>query len=785
MASKQTLVPPADAPYRDAALSTAGRVEDLLARMTLDEKLAQLVGLWVSADADAGEVAPFQAEFFGAGGKLDLDAALTHGLGQVTRPLGSRPVDPADGARVLNNLQRRMLDQTRLGIPVIAHEECLTGYMAKGATGFPSPLNYGATWDAGLVERVADVIRRQMRAVGTHVGLAPVADVIRDARWGRVEECIAEDPYLVGTLLTGYVRGLQGDDLRTGVAATLKHFVGYSGSEGGRNFAPTHVGPRELADVYLIPFEMAIKDGGCNGVMNAYHDNDGVPCTASHELLTETLRHRWGFDGVVVSDYFSVAFLQLLHGTAADKVESAAQALSAGLDVELPSPDCYPLLGEAIERGLLDESVVDTAVRRVLTQKFRLGLFEQPFVDDLPDTLETDADRALVREVADKSIVLLTNGAPAGSDRALLPLDPTTPRVAVIGPNAHEPMALFGNYSFQNHVAAHFPHLDIGALPVSVLDAIAAVTTGEVTYARGCEIMSDDPSGIAEAVAVADAADVAIVVVGDKAGHFGMGTVGEGTDRDDLRLPGAQQALVDAVAATGTPMVVVLVNGRPFALQDVVAAADAVVEAWFPGQEGGHAIADILFGAVNPSGRTTVTFTTGAGQMPRFYNHKTLSPGIPGFSFTPPVFPFGHGLSYTTFAYDDLVVEADAVPVDGVVRASCTVTNTGDRPGDEVVQCYVRDVVGSLPRPVRELKGFARISLAAGASARVAFDLPCDLFSFTGIDLTRIVEPGEVEVSIGRSSADLPLVATVVLTGDVRTVGEDRALSSVVTVSPR
>ena len=325
---------------RHSSLEVGQRVKELLDRMTLGEKVAQLTSLWLNLDSESGDFAPFQAGFEDT--SLDPDTLLREGLGQITRPFGTRPVDPAVGARALRAFQRRLVEETRLGIPAIAHEESLTGFMAQGATQFPSPLNYGATWDPDLIERVGDVIRRQMRAVGTHQALAPVADVIRDARWGRVEECVSEDPYLVGCIVTAYVRGLQGDDLTTGVAATLKHFAGYSASEGGRNFAPVHAGRREMADVFLLPFEMAVKDAGARSVMNGYHAIDGQPCASSHELLTEILRDQWGFEGIVVADYGAIGMLETLHHTAEGKAAAAAAALDAGLDVELPSASYYP-----------------------------------------------------------------------------------------------------------------------------------------------------------------------------------------------------------------------------------------------------------------------------------------------------------------------------------------------------------------------------------------------------------------------------------------------------------
>ncbi len=399
-----------DAAFRDPRLPPERRARDLLFRMTREEKIAQLCSVWLMLDPASGAFAPMQA--FGAP-PGDPERDLRHGIGQITRPFGSRPVAPREGVRALNAFQHRLVEGTRLGIPAIAHEEALTGFMTEGATQFPSPQSYGATWDPALIRRVGDAIRRQMRACGTHQALAPVADVARDARWGRVEECLGEDPRLVGALVSAYVEGLQGDDLRHGVVATLKHFAGYAASEGGRNFAPVHAGPRELADVFLVPFEMAVACAGARSVMNAYHEIDGVPCAASRRLLTEVLRERWGFDGIVVADYFSVRMLHQLHRVAEGAVDAAALALSAGLDVELPTSECFAEgLPEALDRGLLDPAALDTAVLRVLRLKVELGLFERPYADeDAPELASLDAPeaRALAREVAAKSIVLLRN----------------------------------------------------------------------------------------------------------------------------------------------------------------------------------------------------------------------------------------------------------------------------------------------------------------------------------------------------------------------------------------
>ncbi len=782
--------------YRDSTAAPAERVRDLLDRMSPTEKVAQLTSVWLTVDSSTGEVAPSQTNFGGAPAWTP-EEALANGVGQITRLLGTRPVDPSAGARMVNEVQRRLTSETRLGIPAICHEECLSGAMFAGATSFPSPLNLASTWDPGLVEAMTAAIGRQMRAVGATQGLAPVADVARDARWGRVEETFGEDPYLVGLLVSAYVRGLQGSkggadgDMGDGVVATLKHFCGYSSSEGGRNFAPAHIGPRELADVFLVPFEMAVRDGGALSLMNAYQEIDGQPPAASRQLLTGVLRDEWGFSGFTVADYGAVQFLQNLHKVAADSAEAAALAVQAGLDVELPAPVDYPRgIPEALRRGLLDQSDVDRAVGRVLSVKFRLGLFERPFVDvdAVPAALNRPEDAALGAEIARRSVVLLKN-------TGILPLGgPGSPdvsgggaRVAVLGPNAADPLALFGNYSFENHVVStHFADQAGGVDAPTVLDALVGrLGPDRVVHEPGCSVRGEETGGIAAAAAAAAAADLAVVVLGDRAGHFNLGTVGEGSDTAHLGLPGVQPALADAVLATRTPTVVVLLAGRPHAIARLKDRAAAVVQAWFPGAGGAAALVDVLFGDAEPLGRSPLTFSAAAGTMPRYYNHKLLAMGVPRQADFEPVFPFGHGLSYTTFEYSDLAVDPPEVAVDGEVTVTCSVANTGGRPGDEVVQLYVHDRLASVTRPVMELKGFVRAALGPGESARVTFGLPVDLLSFCGPDLRRRVEPGRFSVYVGASAGDIRLRGRFDVVGEVRVIGPGRRLTSTAAVARR
>ncbi|WP_448809101.1 beta-xylosidase/alpha-l-arabinosidase [Agromyces bauzanensis] len=770
-------------PWQDASLPVDDRVDALMAAMTLDEKLAQLYGVWVGASDDGGDdVAPHQHAM---DDHIDLDQLLPAGLGQLTRQFGTAPIDAATGALSLMRTQERIVAAGRFGIPALAHEECLAGFAAWGATAYPVPLSWGATFDPALVERMSRRIGEDMRSVGVHQGLAPVLDVVRDARWGRVEETIGEDPYLVGTIGTAYVRGLEA----SGIVATLKHFVGYSASKGGRNLAPVSVGPRELADVLLPPFEMAVREGGVRSVMNAYTDLDGVPTAADRTLLTELLRETWGFDGTVVADYFTVAFLKLLHGTAGSWGEAAAAALEAGIDVELPTVKTFgEPLRRAVEAGVVAESTVDTALRRVLRQKADLGLLDADW-SPVPPTLEgSDLDdidalrgridldspenRALAARLAEEAVVLVKNDG-------TLPLAASGPRtIAVIGPNADDPYAMLGCYSFPAHVVVQHPGIAMGIEIPTLLEAVRAEFPGsDIRHAVGTSVDGGETEGLADAAALAASADVVILALGDRAGLFGRGTSGEGCDVEALDLPGAQQRLVDTVLATGTPTVVTLLTGRPYALGRAVTDAAAIVQAFFAGEEGAPAIAGILSGRVNPSGRLPVSIPATPGSQPTTYLAAPLARAN-GVSNVDPTaaFPFGHGLGYATFEWLSFTCDDQESGVDGEATVRLRLRNSGDRAGTEVVQLYLHDPVASVVRPVQRLVGYARAELAPGEEAEVHFTVPADLASFTGLAGHRIVEPGEIVLSAGRSSADLPFAHTVRLTGRTRRVDHTRRL---------
>jgi beta-glucosidase len=716
-----------------------------------------------------------------------LDTTAEHGLGQLTRVFGTAPIAAADGVTKLATLQQQVIDRSRLGIPAIAHEECLTGFTAYGATVYPAAIAWGATFDPELIEQMAAAIGSDLAAVGVHQGLSPLLDVVRDYRWGRVEETIGEDPYLVGTLGAAYVRGLQG----AGVIATLKHFCGYSASRAGRNHAPVPIGRREFGDVLLPSFEMAVRLGGARSVMNSYSDVDGVPVAADRDLLTTTLREHWGFDGTVVSDYWSVPFLQTMHRVAADAAEAAGLALVAGMDVELPETSAYYELTAALDRGLIDEQHLDTAVRRVLTQKIELGLLDadwQPRVADQPIDLDSGRNRDLARRVAEESVTLLANDG-------VLPHQPRAgERIAVIGPVAGDIGTFFGCYSFPNHVLSRSGSDDIGLPGHNLVEALEAEFSGcELRYAEGVPILQSDRSGVADAVELVADSDLVVLAVGDRAGMFGHGTSGEGCDSVDLSLPGLQrdlaEAVLDAAEQSGTKVVLLVVSGRPYALGGLAERSAAVIQAFMPGIEGGPALAGVLSGRVDPRGRLPIGIPDHPGGQPGTYLAAPLAWYSDGVSNLDPrpLYPFGHGLSYTTFELSDLELSAAEIGTDGTVEVSATVTNTGDRGGSDVVQLYAGDPVARVARPLKQLIGYAKLRLQPRESARVRFSVHTDRFAYigpgpVGPDFGRIVDPGEIELSVGRSSEDRPLQGSVTLTGAVRAVGDGRVLDTPVEV---
>lgn len=755
--------------WADPTADIEARVEALMAEMTPAEKIAQLGSYWADKRDSTQIIAPMQDVL--SKGRPPFEEAVADGIGHLTRVFGTTPVTAREGMGKVRDSQRHLLEGTRLGIPAVVHEECLTGFTTLGATVYPASMAWAATFDPELVREMADAIGSDMAAVGVHHGLSPVLDVVTDYRWGRVEETLGEDPYVVGTLATAYVEGLQG----AGVIATLKHFAGHATSRGGRNHAPVSMGERELRDLVLPPFEMAVRVGAARSVMNSYTELDRVPAGADRWLLTELLRDEWGFDGTVVSDYWAVAFLKSKHGVAETMADAGRLALHAGIDVELPDIAAYRILDDGDPDPVRTRADIDTAVRRVLAQKIELGLLDAGWAPAEPADVDLDSprNRDIARRLAEESIILLDN------DRGLLPLDPGTRRIAVVGPCVEDPGALMGAYSYPIHVMPRHPEMGLGIDATSIPDALRSAAPGaEVVVERGTPLVDPaDDAEFARAVEAAAASDVVIAVVGDRAGMFGKGTSGEGSDAPSLGLPGDQGRLVDALLDTGTPVVLLVLSGRPYALGAYTGRAAAIVQSFMPGVEGAGAIAGVLTGAVNPSGHLPVQIPRSNGALPHTYLAPPLGQDgdrISNLSIAP-AFPFGHGLSYTTFALGDVTLDRDAMPNDGTVVASVAVTNTGGRAGATVVQLYSADPVAQVTRPVQQLVGYARVSLEPGATASVSFALHADRFSFTGLQRRRIVEPGVVHLTAGLSLTDVTAPADLTITGPARVV-EDPVL---------
>jgi beta-glucosidase len=753
------------------ARTGSARVQDLLAQMTLKEKLAQITSFWFRELQENQQPSPEK-----------LRKLLKNGIGQVTRVGGTSTLSPVEAARAGNAIQRFLVNETRLGIPAILHEECCAGYMGLGGTTFPQMLGVAATWRPALLEQMTNEIRKQLLAIGARQGLAPVLDVARDARWGRCEETFGEDPTLVSQFGVAYVRGLQGESLGNGVLATGKHFVGYSASLGGMNVAPTAMGWRDLWDIYLGPFQAAIRDAGLHSIMNAYVELDGDVVAASPRILSELLRGELGFDGLVVADYEAIQMIHTYHNAAEDLTDAAARAMNAGIEVELPTRACYgERLQAALEAGEVGLEAIDQAVARHLQKKIDLGLFENPYVDEgrVLEVFETPAQRSLAREIATQSLTLLKNDG-------ILPLAKDIQRLAVIGPNAHSGRNLLGDYSYASmlerlsgapEATARFENgkaVGIAAHMVAVptvLDALRQrLPQAEVLYAKGCDNLDPDASDFEAAVQAAGQADAVVLVLGDRSGMTVDCTCGETRDSADLRLPGVQEALAQAVLAAGKPVIVVLVTGRPLAIGFLAENAAAILEAWLPGEEGGVAVAQALLGEINPGGKLPMSFPRHPGQLPIFYNQKPSG----GKSMwhrdytmvkAGPLYPFGHGLSYTTFEYSDLRLDRSQAAAGESLAIQLSVRNRGGRAGDEVVQLYVRDENASYPRPVKELKGFARLSLQPGETRRVTFRLPMNQLAFYNGDLELVVEAGTIKVMVGSSSDDIRLDAGFEITG--------------------
>ncbi|MEP7245374.1 MAG: glycoside hydrolase family 3 N-terminal domain-containing protein [Gammaproteobacteria bacterium] len=745
--------------YKNAAAPVEQRVEDLLSRMTLAEKIEQITTVWTR-----------KSEVLNAAGEFDAAKARERhpaGIGHFARPndlqgLGSPTETPFRDAKqtvaLVNAIQRYQMNETRLAIPTLFHEEGLHGYAARGATHFPQSIALASTWDPELLTRVFTIVGREIRARGVQLVLAPVVDVARDPRWGRIEETYGEDPYLVGELGVAAVRGFQGDSLplaKGHVFATLKHMTGHGQPEAGTNVGPASISERVLREIFFPPFQAAVKRGNVQSVMASYNEIDGVPSHANGWLLNHVLRQEMGFRGAVVSDYWGIDDLERLHHVEPDLTSAAVRALKAGVDFDLPDGNAYSKLPEALAAGRVTQSEIDEAVRRMLRLKFLSGVFEDPYADAKYAAAITDnADaRALATEAARKAVVLLKNDGTLPLRAAALKT------LAVIGPNAA--IAQLGGYS---NVPAHAISI-LEGIKTKLGPRVRVVTAEGVRLTdkgdwNADEVVLANPAEnrrrIEEAVRVAKEADAVVLVVGGSAAtsreawadnHLG--------DTTSLELVGEQNDLARAMFALGKPVVVVLINGRPQAVVEIAGKANALLEGWYLGQEGGTAMADVLFGDANPGGKLPVTLARSVGQLPLTYNEKPSSHRGYLFDSREPLFPFGFGLSYTTFEIGAPVLSTSRIRTDESVTVSVDVRNTGAVAGDEVVQLYLRDVVSSVTRPVKELRGFKRVSLASGASATVTFTLDSGAFALWDKDMKHVVEPGEFQVMAGANSASL------------------------------
>lgn len=743
--------------YKDPNASIDERVEDLLGRMTLEEKIAQM-------------------NMNGMGEYRQLP----HGAGVVESPF----ISVQEIARMSSEIKRYARENTRLGIPPIQIGECLHGQLAMGATIFPQAIAQGSTWNPALVERMASVIALEASASGVDQALSPLFDLAREPRYGRTEECYGEDPYLVARMGVAFVEGMQGKAEYTrvhGIApgklmCTAKHFAGYSVPAGGINLAPSSLGEREMRTLHLYPFEKVVKEANVCAVMPSYNEVDGMPAHSNRWLLTDVLRGEWGFGGYVFTDYGGLSQLHNFHHVAADASEAAVMGINAGVDLEAARPDAYARLSDLVKAGKVKEEQIDAAVRRILRAKFMAGLFDKPYPDPerLSEVVHRPEHVALALEVAQESAVLLKN------DSTLLPLDASKLKsLAVIGPNADQ--VQYGDYTYTRDNRSGVTILQ------GLRDRLGSRV--QINYAKGCNITGSDRSGIAAAVEAASKSDVAVVVLGETSvilSGLGWGVglgeneprdpfvSGEGYDLTSLDPPGVQRELLQAVCATGKPVVLVMVHGRPWSIDWEKDHVPAILEAWYPGEQGGNAIAGILLGDVNPSGRLNCSVPRSVGHLPVTYDYKPSARGInrepgtpekPGrdyvFSSPAPLFAFGHGLSYTTFEYSDLKIDNNESAK--TVKVSVNVRNTGSRDGKEVVQLYVNDRVSSVTTPQKMLKGFDKIELKTGEQKTVTFDLPYDELALWNASMQRVVEPGEFAVMIGRSAEDIALSGSFVV----------------------
>lgn len=784
--------------------------DGLLARMTLAEKVQQMVGVMSS-------------HVLGAGGPSEaaMQQHIGHGIGHIAGMPALGYESPQGIARNANRIQKYLLEQTRLGIPAIIHSEGLNGAMLPQHPVFPTAIGLAATWDPSGVQEMAALISDQLRAVGIRQALSPVMDVARDARWGRVHETYGEDPYLASVLSVAYTRGMQGDDLRSAVIATAKHFVGYGAGEAGQNTATTRVSERELYEVYARPFEAAICEAGLGSVMNSYSDYDGIPIVASARVLRDLLRGDLGFEGTVVADYAAVKNLVDIQKVARDAAEAGILAVTGGLDVELPAPYGYSTdFLAAAERGDVDVTLIDEAARRVLADKYQLGLFENPYVDEKALTLsETKtASNDLAQRLANESLTLLKN------DGDLLPLSRTAKRIAIVGPHGDDVDFAFPGYTYPSSVnmmrammggeSTNMAGIEaagdvlgaaaVGALAeqfgpllamnseefvrteygsISLADAVRNLVPDTEVEVVSTGVLDSEPTDLEAVAAAAARADIVILALGGRPGWFGdQLTEGEGADTAEVSLPSCQHAVVAAVAATGVPAAALISTGRPFAIPEVAERIPAILWAYYGGQRASEAVAAALFGDVNPGGKLPYSIPRHSGQAPVYYGqHRGTGYRRPegnsnlDYLDVPatPLFPFGHGLSYTTFEYEDLVVEGPLATDADTMNVSLAVANSGPVAGDEVVQLYVSAHATGLSRPAQQLVGFKRVGLASGGSAEVRFVVPIALLGYLDVNRRFIVEPGTVGVIIGSSSGDIRLNCEINVTGERREITRD------------
>ena len=750
--------------YEDPAAPLDDRVEDLLQQMTLEEKAGQLL-------AEFGW--PLYTR---EGDKVSLTdeaqkVVVEHGTGTLWGFMRADPwtqktlkngLNPHYAIEASNLLQHYCIEQTRLGIPMFLAEECPHGHMAIGTTAFPTAIGQASTWNPELLQQMGEAQAMEIRKQGAHIGYGPVIDLARDPRWSRVEEGFGEDPFLAGKMGAAVVRGMQ-DNENYPAISTVKHFTAYGWTEGGHNGGSAHIGEYEMNELILPPFKEVTK-AGLLSMMTSYNEIDGIPCTGNRHLLTEVLKEQWGFKGFVVSDLYSIDGMTG-HGVVANRAEAGRLAAWAGVDSDLGGI-CFRSLPDWVRKGELSQDVLDDAVRKILRLKFQWKLFDQPFLAEKSGLTQEELTqhRELAREVARQSIILLKN------EQQTLPLSKEIRSIAVIGPNADTPYNMLGDYTA--------PQAE-GAV-ITVLEGIKRAVSPQTTvrYAKGCAVRDTSSAGFAEALEVARQSDVIVLALGGssardfsaefletgaaKASQNQLSDMesGEGNDRCTLDLLGRQNELLDLMKSTGKPVVVVLIKGRPLAVNQCVAQADALIDAWYPGFEGGNAIADVLFGDYNPAGRLTISVPKNVGQLPVFYNHKrsqNRSNYVEGDA--KPLYPFGYGLSYTSFSYDRMEV----VPSADQVEVRVTLTNRGDRAGEEVIQLYVQDVVSSHTTPFKQLKGFKRQFIRAGESETVRIVVPKEeLMLYQGQGVWKF-EPGEFRFMVGGSSESLPLQESVVL----------------------